>query len=845
MHHLTWCLLLLLGALTVHARGKGNHHHHRNKEDKKGEDLENLVYHLQEQVDALLLRQRTDRITIHNLQQRVSHLQNVEYQPTLVEDNLQEPQLPTTSPSTTPLDSTSSSTPSTQSTLATPPTGLSEEEEVEEEGQGGLGSRWTLKELEEERKVLRQLEEEVRSLRVTLREAVGLKEREMQVEDDQEEIKNELDYIRSELKSLKSQISAQESKTKGDQNTARREHLTSTWMVDNLKQVQANLVDLQEAFNVSKALHDKQETESHMQLLLKDVAELQKGLTGLESRIVSAEATAEVLQQETSQAARTAHHNTATIVANQERMNSLQSEWSDLLSLLPEKVSTASSTTSGHQHLPDEEQRDDPMEEADPPRGHRDHRRQHHSTRMEVVHLKEQLSASTATQKVVLQRLRKMEEMVESLDFALRHVQQDVALLKASTSSSSTSSSTSDNLEDDLKTSQKKRLDALEETTILLEKHLGEIESSVKGLGDMHSSSMQLFHAVEELEDHLDSSVTEVRKEVAKLEFSLSQISSEQDVLKEEQKESYVLIKSLRKDTVHAKHNLDLLNLKMATLETEALNLTLQDCKANNEEETQRIRFNETRTHFRALEQQLRAHRAEVETVVRALEGQVDLKGLMENVETSGYPHDCSDPGLRTSTDVAMIRLRSSSAPVQVKCSDSWTVIMRRNSPHLDFFRTWNEYEQGFGLASDEYWAGLSTLNKLTTSRPMTIKFSMETTEGEIFEANYEHVRVSGPEDGYRLHLSGYYGNASDAMRYHSAMRFSTWDRDQDATETNCAEFYRGGWWFNACIHANLNGDYANGLSWFRDEDRHWLQLSSVEVMLRPADYASTRQEDR
>ena len=77
-------------------------------------------------------------------------------------------------------------------------------------------------------------------------------------------------------------------------------------------------------------------------------------------------------------------------------------------------------------------------------------------------------------------------------------------------------------------------------------------------------------------------------------------------------------------------------------------------------------------------------------------------------------------------------------------------------------------------------------------------------------------------------------------MAYHNGQRFSTKDRDHDRWSANCAISYEGAWWYNSCLHSNLNGLYIPGLKahrvmywwkWKRNEE----SLKRVEMKMRPS----------
>jgi hypothetical protein len=76
-------------------------------------------------------------------------------------------------------------------------------------------------------------------------------------------------------------------------------------------------------------------------------------------------------------------------------------------------------------------------------------------------------------------------------------------------------------------------------------------------------------------------------------------------------------------------------------------------------------------------------------------------------------------------------------------------------------------------------------------------------------------------------------------------MNFTTYDRDNDQSDINCAKDHggQGAWWYKACHHSNLNGLYlmagelfGKGMNWY-----HWKNdrrsMKKTEMKLRPAGF--------
>ncbi|OWF44561.1 ryncolin-2-like [Mizuhopecten yessoensis] len=138
-----------------------------------------------------------------------------------------------------------------------------------------------------------------------------------------------------------------------------------------------------------------------------------------------------------------------------------------------------------------------------------------------------------------------------------------------------------------------------------------------------------------------------------------------------------------------------------------------------------------------------------------------------------------------------------------------WLVIQNRFDGSQEFFNFWIEFKTGFGDPSGEYWLGNEKMYLLTSAQTYELYIEMEDVDGDTRYVRYSSFALSSESNGYRLSVSGFSGNVTDSMAYNNGQRFTTKDRDQDMRPSaNCANVFRGSWWYRSCHHSNLNGFY-------------------------------------
>ncbi|XP_046874934.1 fibrinogen-like protein 1 isoform X2 [Hypomesus transpacificus] len=212
-----------------------------------------------------------------------------------------------------------------------------------------------------------------------------------------------------------------------------------------------------------------------------------------------------------------------------------------------------------------------------------------------------------------------------------------------------------------------------------------------------------------------------------------------------------------------------------------------------------------------------------------------------------------------------MIQPVGSPAQVTVFCDmaegGGWTVIQRRTDGSQSFNKPWADFKQGFGdfqSGKGEFWLGNDNLHYLTSQGEYSLRVNMEDFERSRRFAEYSSIKVADEEHHYQLQFGAYSGTAGDSLSgsyhpevqwwaSHQGMKFSTYDRDNDRYDGNCAQEDKSGWWFNRCHSANLNGMYHRGAYSAMTDDGMvwytwhgwWYSLKSVVMKIRPAGFES------
>ena len=146
--------------------------------------------------------------------------------------------------------------------------------------------------------------------------------------------------------------------------------------------------------------------------------------------------------------------------------------------------------------------------------------------------------------------------------------------------------------------------------------------------------------------------------------------------------------------------------------------------------------------------------------------------------------------------------------------ADGGWIVIQRNKKRSSFIfdRNWSEYEYGFGRLTNEFWYGLKLMHFLTQTGHWEIRVDYTNRKGyhgPPFYIHYNQFKVGNASEQYKLTIGGYIGGDGDYFNGGDQpvnnRSFSTFDNDNDLSESNCALVAKSGWWFNACDDINPN----------------------------------------
>ncbi|XP_055858863.1 protein scabrous [Episyrphus balteatus] len=409
------------------------------------------------------------------------------------------------------------------------------------------------------------------------------------------------------------------------------------------------------------------------------------------------------------------------------------------------------------------------------------------------------------------------------------------------------------------------------------------LSRQIASLDKLHTSMLELLEDVEGLQNKMDKTMPDVRREISKLEFNTAQLSSEQSLIREEGqnvarsvqamavsvsalqeerdsfKDMQMNVDTLRKDVERLQSITEvqksIVHRRIEKMEMEAkrkamLALDLQRVnKADANIVMADYNVNKSNSSSSRNDNNRQANAENIEIAAQNLVEKLESVELQYESIINKLPNDCSQvekataansnsaavggTTAATSSGLYLIAPAGQNKPVMAHCSgDGWTTIQRRFDGSVDFNRSWEAYANGFGSPSGEYWIGNEMLHHLTADNCTELKIVMQDIYDNTWYAQYKNFYISPRDDGYRLHIKGYSGNASDALDYQNEMQFSAIDVDRDISNTHCAANYEGGWWFSHCQHANLNGRYNLGLTWFDASRNEWIAVKSSQMLI-------------
>ena len=239
------------------------------------------------------------------------------------------------------------------------------------------------------------------------------------------------------------------------------------------------------------------------------------------------------------------------------------------------------------------------------------------------------------------------------------------------------------------------------------------------------------------------------------------------------------------------------------------------------------------------------------------------IQGLGRNVESiTGEPTSCAEVhakrrrfGLPLVSGVYAIFVRG--ALVRAYCDlttdgGGWTVFQKRRDSDTDFFRSWQDYKEGFGNPGLNYWLGNDIIHLMTREVAGVQSLRVDIIDWQDKEHYIMYSKFSiGDEDArYVLSVGPVAkGNMSEALfKMHHGKKFSTKDKFVNYGPCiDCPNYCAGAWWYGCCFYSNLNGKLLRPgahaennpkiAKWYDTKTHSYIFAKRTEMKFRPVDF--------
>lgn len=84
-------------------------------------------------------------------------------------------------------------------------------------------------------------------------------------------------------------------------------------------------------------------------------------------------------------------------------------------------------------------------------------------------------------------------------------------------------------------------------------------------------------------------------------------------------------------------------------------------------------------------------------------------------------------------------------------------MIQRRGNGLVNFNRSWDEYREGFGFPSSEFWLGNEKLSYITNQALYELRMDMTLSSGDSIYTIYKGIRIIDDFGDYKLTVIGAY----------------------------------------------------------------------------------------